>query len=125
MLDKTGSDFTNTFRCLSGVTKSAEITEQDEAVLAKLVSYCAPKEFFISKAKNPYEGNARLMAIMKSRPEILRFYGHDPDKIQRVLDETEQERARIEAGYDSIKAEYRADWTQWLRKYKYVLVTQA
>jgi len=89
VLDKTGADFTNTFRCLSGVTKSAELTEQDEAVLAKLVSYCAPKEFLISKAKSPYEGNAQLMAIMKSRPEILRFYGHDPDKIQRVLDATE------------------------------------
>ena len=43
-MERTGSDFTNTFRDLAGITKSAEMTEQDERILQKLLSHCAPKE---------------------------------------------------------------------------------
>jgi len=37
VLAKTGADFTNTFRDLASVTKSAEMTSRDEAVLDKIV----------------------------------------------------------------------------------------
>ena len=43
-MEKTGADFTNTFRDLASVTKSPEMTEKDERTLEKILSHCAPKE---------------------------------------------------------------------------------
>ena len=37
VMEKTGCDFTNGFRLLSGLTKSTSMTEKDEAVLNELV----------------------------------------------------------------------------------------
>lgn len=52
VMEKTGSDFTNTFRDLAQVTKSPNMSPQDEVALAKLQSHCAPKEHFIAKCKS-------------------------------------------------------------------------
>lgn len=54
-MTKTGSDFTNTFRDLAGISKTPEMTAADEAVLEKILGHCAPKAHHLSKAKSPYE----------------------------------------------------------------------
>ena len=71
----------------------------------------------LAKCKNPYEGNAQLMAILQAQPQILRLYGHNPDAILKVIEDSKKEKDRINANFDSIKASYRSDWAAFLQKY--------
>lgn len=43
VMQNCGSDFTNTFRTLSNLTKSNEMTDQDSEALKELISLSAPK----------------------------------------------------------------------------------
>ena len=43
-MKKTGSDFTNTFRDLAGISKDLSMTDDDNVVLDKLLTHSAPKE---------------------------------------------------------------------------------
>lgn len=65
VMTKTGADFNNTFRDLSGISKQVDMTDQDNIVLEKILSHCAPKEHLLSKAKNPYADNPRLLQILE------------------------------------------------------------
>jgi uncharacterized protein YdiU (UPF0061 family) len=55
-MEKTGNDFTNTFRALSSVTKIGD----NKTVLIKLMDNCAPKEFCINKVKHPHADNPKM-----------------------------------------------------------------
>ena len=65
-----GSDFTSTFRILSELTKSEEITEKDNQVIEKLVSYSAPKNALRKKTKSKYDENMiqKLKIILERDP---------------------------------------------------------
>ena len=54
-MTKTGADFTNTFRDLSKVKKSTEMTAEDERAIEVLVGHSAPKEALLQSAKSPFE----------------------------------------------------------------------
>ena len=54
-MTKTGADFTNTFRSLSQIRKSNEITAEDERAIEVLVGHSAPKEALLESAKSPFE----------------------------------------------------------------------
>ena len=91
-MEKTGSDFTNTFRDLAGITKSPDMTSTDEATLQKLLSHCAPKDELIAKVKSQYEDQPRLMQILEMQPQVLRLYGMDPDAILEEIRAAKAER---------------------------------
>lgn len=85
VLEKTGGDFTNTFRTLSEITK-----EGKEDIAQKLVKFSGPKSFFEKKYKHPYSDDENMKTILRKQPEILRLYGIDPDKLREVLERSEQ-----------------------------------
>ena len=55
VMKKTGSDFTNTFRDLAGLTKDLSMTDEDNIVVDKLLTHAAPKQQLLAQAKSPYE----------------------------------------------------------------------
>jgi len=65
------------------------------------------------------------MAILQQAPHLLRLYGHDPSEILATIEASRQERARIDANFETIRAGFRDDWRKWLLQYKQVLSTQS
>jgi uncharacterized protein YdiU (UPF0061 family) len=79
VLEYTGNDFTNTFRILGNVKTSSESNKE---IVEKLVEQSAPKSFFLKKCKHPYADNPKVLAVLNSKPEILKYYGIDPDQLK-------------------------------------------
>ena len=58
-METCGSDFTNTFRDLSKISKSAEMTEEDKEGLQALVKNTASKEGMILSKKSQHHSGTR------------------------------------------------------------------
>ena len=78
-MEKFGCDFTNTFRVLSLVSKANFFTPQDEDVISKIVASMIPQQGMLRNCKSEFAGQPKLMEIIKTKPEILKLYGIDPD----------------------------------------------
>lgn len=63
-----GSDFTNTFRDLSKITKNVEVTEEDEKAIQALQKHSAPKEGLLLKTKHRFEDNPQVLMILATKP---------------------------------------------------------
>ena len=70
-----GSDFTNTFRALSSISKSAELTPTDLQTIEKIASFSAPLEGLLKQIKAPFEDNPKVIQILKVNPDLLRMFG--------------------------------------------------
>ena len=89
LLQKYGLDFTNTFRVLSQVTKSKEMTAQDFNVLDQIVGNMIPKTGMLKSCKSQYASQPKILEILKIKPEILRLYGIDPDHVLNEIEQTQ------------------------------------
>ena len=75
------SDFTNTFRTLSLVSRSSEFTGNDELALENLVSNCAPLEHIVAQNKPKYSPQAilKIKELLETSPNSLLIFGLDPE----------------------------------------------
>jgi uncharacterized protein YdiU (UPF0061 family) len=66
VMEKCGSDFTNTFRALSEV--EMDLDESDDAIVSKLVSFSAPKDHFIKAVKHQYHDDPKIRVVLQQQP---------------------------------------------------------
>lgn len=87
-----GSDFTNTFRILSEISKDINFTDKDNQILEELVSYSAPKIALRkrTKAKYPPATLNKLKIILENEPDTLKLFGLNPDSIRAEIEAMEQ-----------------------------------
>lgn len=68
-----------------------------------LVDQSAPKSFFLKKYKHPYADNQKVIAVLNSKPEILKYYGIDPDQLKLELKQSEEIMKDLELKFDTVK----------------------
>ena len=68
LMYRCGSDFTNTFRSMSLVTKEAEMQVEDLSALQALsIENSAPKEALFAQVKSEFE-NPRILELLEVQP---------------------------------------------------------
>lgn len=117
-MEKYGCDFTNTFRILSTVSKSPEISPKDQEVLKKIVSNMMPKSEMLKNAKSEYANQPNLIDILKTKPEILRLYGIDPDEVKKEIEQSSERTKEIQQNYSKLTDSCSEEWKLWLLGYK-------
>ena len=61
-----------------------------ESIVDRLVSFAAPKSFFLKKYKHPMSDNANVQIILRKQPEMLLLYGIDPNKLRKELEDCKE-----------------------------------
>lgn len=118
-MEKTGNDFTNTFRLLSSITKDDNTNKH---VIDKLIEQAAPKDFFVNKYRHQYSDNPKVRAILANNPDVLRYYGVDPDELKKELEKSDKAIADLDQNFDTVtKAEFSTLWREWVTEYVKVL----
>ncbi|KAL9966372.1 hypothetical protein ACROYT_G024432 [Oculina patagonica] len=122
-MEKTGADFTNTFRCLSIVTPTnCSSTESDEDVIEYLVSQCISLQGMITAYSAVVEWSQMMEMsrdVWKSSPNVIAQIEMEAGKHQL---QDEIRRKKVEQLRRSTQEEKekndRVLWTEWIRKYK-------
>lgn len=122
-MEKTGADFTNTFRCLSDLTpKGCPSSKSDEDIIEYLVSQCVPLQGLIKAYSTVLEWSqmiAMCREVWKSSPNVISHIEKEADKHlledKRRRDKIEQLKESTQKGKEDND---RVLWTQWIRAYK-------
>ncbi|TNV81379.1 hypothetical protein FGO68_gene17630 [Halteria grandinella] len=119
VMPETATDFTNTFRILSKVTKEGPLDE----VLDKLVSYSAPIEHKKAMNKPHYATGAllKIKDILENNPHVLAMFGLDPDMARKELELYEKYKAFDTQSEEAHNSKNRETWAKWLYQYQKVL----
>ena len=67
----------------------------------KLVQQAAPKDFFLTKYKHQYSDNPKVRSILASNPEVLRYYGIDPDELKVELEQSDNLISELEKNFET------------------------
>jgi len=119
------SDFTNTFRDLSLLSKDADMTESDQAALQALCKKnTAPKDGFLNDKISVFEKDAQIMQILEKAPQMLKMLGLDPNRVHADIARVKKERDEIEENYEGMVEGFKDPWVQWITKYKQILSKQ-
>jgi len=95
-MEKTGSDFTDTYRNLGEIqANGANI----EAITDIMVAICAPIKLLDKKNQSRYSPAelAKLEEILNRSPEMLRFYGIDPDDAREEVEKAKERKNKKES----------------------------
>ena len=66
IMERSGADFTRTFRLLSSIDTSDEISCADRTVILKIVDTFAPKDLLLTSIKSKFADNPQVMHILKT-----------------------------------------------------------
>lgn len=126
---QTGSDFTDTFRILGQFQTSTDNTAE---TIEKLVAIAAPLKLLEKKEDDsPYSPAelAKIEAILKQQPQMLRMFGIDPDDARAAVEKARLRREGEESDDRTAKQKQadinetnRKHWATWLPKYKAALL---
>jgi len=95
-MEKTGSDFTDTYRNLGEVLANGANIDQ---ITDKMVSICAPVKLLDKKNESKYSPAEliKLEEILNRTPEMLRFYGIDPDDARQEVEKAKKRRGKTDS----------------------------
>lgn len=114
-MEQTGSDFTNTFRAFSEIKNKGD----NEACIQTLVALAAPRDFFIKKVKHEHADNPKMARILAEQPDMLKFYGMDPDVVRAEIEESKLKMKEINDTFDSkFKPKFAELWRNLVTEYQ-------
>ncbi|XP_010881667.2 selenoprotein O1 [Esox lucius] len=123
-MHNTGSDFTNTFRCLSQIPCPTEGSGEAEGGILKmatdlLLEQCASLEEL--KAANKPSMDPRELAMLlqlgQSNPSLLQMLSSQRT-VAIQLEKLARLKELLEADEEEVKAKHREDWTAWVTAYR-------
>ena len=96
VMEKTGSDFTDTYRNLGEVQANGT---NIETITENMVAICAPIKLLDKKDQSRYSPAelAKLEEILNRSPEMLRFYGIDPDDAREEVQKAKERKNKKES----------------------------
>lgn len=59
-----------------------------------------------------------MRGILASNPDVLKYYGVDPDQLKEELRKSDEAIAEIELNFETVKKnEFETLWREWVGKY--------
>ncbi|XP_062519846.1 protein adenylyltransferase SelO, mitochondrial-like [Corticium candelabrum] len=120
-MHQTGSDFTNSFRCLSRFPLPGAANEEQAKldVLDYLVSQCSKRQDLLKRSSVNMEQRqlTMLMDLGRANPLVLSLLGVSMEQLQREVEMQEQRQQLEVMGDEEKEASDRQHWSKWLDQY--------
>lgn len=116
-MERTGADFTNSFRLLSSFSGASDPAELDN-VLQKIVDQCASIEELkvVFKPKMDPRQLSMMLMLAQSNPQLFALIGTKAN-INKELECMERYSGLQQMTSDDLSNENKAHWKEWLQKY--------
>ncbi|XP_024137094.1 selenoprotein O1 [Oryzias melastigma] len=118
----TGADFTNTFRCLSGIPCPGEGEAEEEVVRTAvdlLLEQCSSLEELKDANKPTMDPRelAMLLSMAQSNPALFQMIS-DRATIARQLERLGRLKELMESSQEQLRSKQEEEWTRWVRRYR-------
>lgn len=121
-MHNTGADFTNTFRCLSGIPCPLEGEDEEGGVdqaTGLLLQHCASLEELRAANKPTMDPRelAMLLSMAQSNPSLFQMIS-DRRTVARQLEKLSRLQDLAETSPEDLRRSHAKDWAGWITKYR-------
>ncbi|ESO86801.1 hypothetical protein LOTGIDRAFT_128503 [Lottia gigantea] len=120
-MEETGSDFTNTFRCLSSLPLPQ--CEDYESKKAEILSYLVSQSCTIEELRKANRSTMdprqmqMLMMLMQTNPDLLSILGRRFEAFEKELEKMEKLNELKDVTQEQKTSKDRELWEKWIKKY--------
>ncbi|CAG2106778.1 unnamed protein product [Medioppia subpectinata] len=120
-MEKTGADFTNSFRALNLLMSSGlpDHKQSIDHLKTELLSQCSSLEEIIDANESSFDSQEfqLFLVLLQTNPQLLEMLGKGPKAIERVLAKIEKTKELKTMNSEQKREEDTEQWDKWLESY--------